>query len=353
MAKKLTAKPPTLSDVARRAGVSVPTASRVLNGGVRGVESGSTELRQRVQAAARALGYAANPAAQTIKGGRGKTLALLVGDIEDQGSATMIAGVMHAAERRGLSVAVRTTGDDGEREQRILVALRGERHLGVILATSRSVDPVREAALGRELDLLQEQGARVVLIGDSGLGFPRVTVNTSEAASALAAGLFDAGGRRFAILAGPADQITSRDRVDGFLTGLRLRGIDHDEVEVVHSAFSRDGGYDGFGRLGTAVSKLDVVAAMSDAMAVGAMVRAREAGLQVPSQIEISGFDHAPMISDLLPFFSTVEVPLRAFGEAAVSLVVDSGAETVDTVTLRAEPLICGQRLLSGRPASD
>ena len=114
-------RPPTLTDVARLAGVSVPTASRVLNGGVRGKESGSPELRRRVQDAARALGYSVNPAAQATKGGRARTVALLVSDIEDFGAATMIAGVMHAAfGESALSLAL----DDSDPEANTHIALR-------------------------------------------------------------------------------------------------------------------------------------------------------------------------------------------------------------------------------------
>lgn len=347
MPKRADARPPTLTDVARLAGVSVPTASRVLNGGVRGDASGTAELRERVRSAARSLGYAPNPAAQTIKGGRSKTIALLVGDIEDQGSATMIAGVMHAAERRGVSVAVRATADDARRERRILEALRGERHRGVIVATSRTVDTAREAAIGRELGVLSEQGARIVVIGNSTLGFPHVTIDNAAAAAALAGALADEGARRFAILAGPAEQVTSRDRVAGFLAGLQRHGIPADDIRVVHEAFSRDGGYAGFGELGEGARELEVVAAMSDAMAVGAMVRARELGIPVPDRLQITGFDHVPMISDLLPDFSTVEVPLEAFGEAAVSLVLDGTENKVDAVTLKAQPLLRGRRIAS------
>ena len=345
MPKRADTRPPTLTDVARLAGVSVPTASRVLNGGVRGDASGTAELRERVRSAARTLGYAPNPAAQTIKGGRSKTIALLVGDIEDQGSATIIAGVMHAAERRGLSVAVRATADDARRERRILEAFRGERHRGVIVATGRTVDAAREAAIGRELGVLSEQGARVVVIGDSTLGFPHVTIDTAAAAAALAGALADDGARSFAILAGPEEQITSRDRVAGFLAGLESRGIPADGVRVVHEEFSRNGGYAAFGELGEGASRLDVVAAMSDAMAVGAMVRARELGIPVPGPLQITGFDRVPMISDLLPEFSTVEVPLEAFGEAAVSLVLDGTESKVDAVTLKAGPFLRGRRI--------
>lgn len=345
MSERAHAKPPTLTDVAQLAGVSVPTASRVLNGGVRGEASGTEELRQRVRTAAISLGYAPNPAAQTIKGGRSKTVALLVGDMEDQGSATMIAGVMHAAERRGVSVAVRATADDARREHLILEALRGERHRGVIVATSRTVDKAREAAVGKDLKVLADHGARVVIIGNSSLGFPQVTIDNVAASSALAKSLASTGARRFAILAGPDDQITSRDRVAGFLKGLSQHGIAEQEVRVIHEAFSRDGGYSGFAQLGAQARDLDVVAAMSDAMAVGAMVRARELSIAVPEQLEISGFDHVPMISDLLPRFSTVEVPLEAFGESAISLILDTSDTKVDAVTLKAQPMVHGRRI--------
>ena len=259
LSKRALVKPPTLTDVARLAGVSVPTASRVLNGGVRGDTSGTSELRERVRSAARRLGYAPNPAAQTIKGGRSKTIALLVGDIEDQGSATIIAGVMHAAERRGVSVAVRATADDARRERSILEALRGERHRGVIVATSRTVDAPREAAIAEDLGILAEQGARIVVIGNSTLGFPHVTIDNAAAAAALARGLVDQGARRFAILGGPENQITSRDRVAGFLEGLRARGISPHTVPVLHQPFSRDGGHAGFLALGDAVAGLEGV----------------------------------------------------------------------------------------------
>jgi LacI family transcriptional regulator len=84
---------------------------------------------------------------------------------------------------------------------------------------------------------------------------------------------------------------------------------------------------------------------MSDAMAVGAMVRARELSISVPDELEISGFDHVPMISDLLPRFSTVEVPLEAFGEAAISLILDTPENKVDAITLKAQTMVHGERL--------
>ncbi|MDR6144060.1 LacI family transcriptional regulator [Microbacterium foliorum] len=337
-------KPPTLADVARLAGVSVPTASRALNPGVRGKNSGSPELRRRVVDAARALGYAVNPAAQTTKGGRARTVALLVSDIEDFGSATMISGVMHAAEKRGVSVAVRTTLDDPLRELELLTVLRGERHRAVVIATARTTDMRREQALEAQLRTLDDHGTRVVIVGDSGLDFPAVTVDNHEAGRLLAGALARSGKRRFAILAAPSIEITSRDRAQGFLEGLAEHDIAVPESDVIHHAFSRDGGYAAIDQLGDRVGQLDVIAAMSDAMAVGAIARLRELGLESPRDVEVTGFDHVPMLGDVLPRFSTVEVPLEAFGEAALSLALDDERpRSGSRIALRATPIVHGE----------
>ncbi|WP_199043222.1 LacI family DNA-binding transcriptional regulator [Glycomyces salinus] len=345
MTEQSPTRPATLADVAKLAGVSVPTASRVLNGGVRGA-GGREEMRKRVEDAAVRLGYAASSAAQAIKGGRAKTIGLLVSDIEDFGSATMIAGMMRAAEARGLSVAVRATGDDADREADLLTRFRGERHRAIILATSRTTDTERESALGEQLEVLRDQGARIVLVGDSELDYPQVTVDNRAAAATLARELARAGHRRFAVVSGPEEQITSRDRVEGFLNGLLENGVAVDPAAVVRTGFNRDGGYAAVDALEDRLGGLDVIAAMSDAMAVGAIARLRERGLEVPRDIEVTGFDHVPMLGDVLPDFSTVEVPLREFGEAALRVAFDEPeAGGGRKVTLAASLIVHGARV--------
>jgi LacI family transcriptional regulator len=294
--------------------------------------------------AARALGYSVNPAAQATKGGRARTVALLVSDIEDFGSATMISGVMHAAEKRGISVAVRTTLDDPLRELELLATLRGERHRAVVIATARTTDERRERALEAQLRLLDEHGTRVVIVGDSALDFPAVTVNNHEAGRLLADALARSGMRRFAILSGPPIEITSRDRVQGFLAGLAAHGITVPESDVIDQAFSRDGGYAAINELAGPITEFDVIAAMSDAMAVGAIARLRELGVESPTNVEVTGFDHVPMLGDVLPGFSTVEVPLEAFGEAALALALDEKRpDASDRIALRATPIVHGK----------
>ncbi|MCS5716445.1 LacI family transcriptional regulator [Herbiconiux sp. CPCC 205716] len=325
--------------MAEAAGVSLITASRILNPGVRGTRSGSQERRRKVQDAAQALGYTVNPAAQTIAVGAARTIALIVTDIRDFGSATIMAGVMAAAESRGMSVAVRTTHDDPVRELEIVRALRGERHRGVIIATSRTTDEPRESRFRQELSSLEDSGARVVVIGDSTLPFARVTVDTESAAAELATQLALTH-HRIAILAGPEGEVTSLERVTGFEAGLAAAGLS--PIAVMHGEFSRDGGYAAVYDLQARLADVDLVAAMSDAMAVGAIVALNEIGFRVPDEMTVSGFDNVPLLADLLPGFSTVAMPLEQFGEACLDRILEDASDrrNNETVRLRADVIV-------------
>jgi LacI family transcriptional regulator len=97
--------------------------------------------------------------------------------------------------------------------------------------------------------------------------------------------------------------------------------------------------------LGKHIHDLDVIAAGSDAMAVGVIARLRELGISSPGDIEVSGFDHVPMLSDVLPGFSTVEVPLEAFGEAALHLAVDEDGAASSGISLPASLIVHGVRV--------
>lgn len=334
------ARSATLSDVARLAGVSLPTASRVLNPGVRGAESGTPELRERVREAARRLGYVVNSAAQATAAGASRSITLIVSDLDDFGAATMISGVMHAAESQGLSVSVRATRDDAEREIEIVSALRGGRHRGVIFAASRSSDFAREARMVEALRALEAVGTRVAVIGRSELPFPSVVIDNRAVAASFAETLCAGVTGRVVVVAGPADQITSRDRLAGFLEGAARAGVQIATDDVLHAEFSRDGGFVAAAEIAERMPSVSLVAAMSDAMAVGLIAGLRAHG--VPRDgFEISGFDNVPMIGDLVPDFSTVEVPLEKFGEAAVGVLLEE-QPAVREIVLDAFPIVRG-----------
>ena len=315
---------PTLYDVAREAGVSLATASRVLNGSARTV---ADEYRARVLAAATTVGYQANFSAQAMARGTSRFAALLVSDIADPFFSTIAAGVSRAAEREGLVVTMSVTDRDPERELELLRELRGLRPRLVVLVGSRFTDEPQREQLVAELAGFESGGARVVLIGQHELPFTSLGVDNVTGAralaTALATSLVESGRREFAVLAGPADLVTARDRLAGFRDGLAEAGIRIDESRIVHDAFTRDGGHRAMTALLTAEPEAELtVFAVNDVMAVGALTALREAGVDVPGRIAVAGFDDIDAARDTSPALTTVHIDLGELGERAVALAL-------------------------------
>jgi len=131
------------------------------------------------------------------------------------------------------------------------------------------------------------------------------------------------GHRRFAVLAGPADLLTARDRLTGFLDGLAGWSVRVDPRLIIHGAFTRDGGYEAMSTvLAMGGPQLDCVFAVNDVMAVGALARLRAAGVSVPGDIGLAGFDDISTLRDVYPPLTTVRLPLATMGEMAARLVL-------------------------------
>ncbi len=320
----------TLYDVARAAGVSLATASRSLNGSARKVNE---EYRQRVLAAAEQLGYTPNTSAQAVARGTSATVALLVSDIADPYFSAIAAGVIRAAEAKGLNVTMAVTERDAAREVELVRILRGQRPRIIVLAGSRFADESDEA-LRDELQGFAASGGRVVLISSHGLPFDTVAIDNTGGASALATALVGLGYRGFALLAGPADLVTARDRAAAFTAALPTA-----PVAVVHGAFSRDAGYEGMLELiDRGLDDVDLVFAVNDVMAIGALAALRDRGIEVPGRVAVAGYDDISTARDVTPALSTVRVDLEAAGAAAVELALgDGGSAAVGAeVVLRA-----------------
>jgi LacI family transcriptional regulator len=148
-------------------------------------------------------------------------------------------------------------------------------------------------------------------------------------AAALADALVALGHRRFAVLAGPRDLLTARDRVAGFREGLQTWSVDLDPGCVVEGAFTRDGGYEAMSAvLAAGNDRPDCVFAVNDVMAVGALARLRAEGISVPADIAVAGFDDIPTLRDVYPPLTTVRLPLKQMGEMAASLVLSEARLT-------------------------
>ena len=319
--------PPTLLDVAREAGVSLATASRVLNGSERIV---AASYRERVEAAADRIGYRANVSAQTMARGTSRTAALLVSDIADPFFSSIAAGVAEAAEAAGLLVTMAVTGRDAERELDLVRTLRGLRPQVVVLVGSRPIDEHGREELVRELQGVRAAGGRVVVIGQHELPFPTVRVDDGAGAAALAVSLAELGHRGFAALGGPERLGAARERLEGFRAGLAAAGVALDPARVYHGAFTRDGGYQAASQmLRDGLTGLDALFAVNDVMAIGALSALREAGVAVPDRLAVAGFDDIPTARDTAPELTTVRIPLESLGQHAIELALTGDSTTL------------------------
>ncbi|MEU7740611.1 LacI family DNA-binding transcriptional regulator [Nonomuraea sp. NPDC049158] len=317
--------PATLHDVAREAGVSIATASRALNGSTRNVR---TENVSRVLAAAAKLDYEPHLSAQAIAKGSTRTAALVVGDVADPYFSAIAAGVSRAAEAAGLIVTMAVADRSPDRELEIVRTLRGQRPRVIIIAGSRVDGAGTREALVEELEQYRTAGGRVVLISQRDLPFATVTIDNRGGARRLARALAGVGYRRFAVIHAPDRVRTSRDRVDGFTEGLRESGIALDGRFLLETEFTRGGGYAAANELaGRGLEGIEVVFAVNDVMAIGAMTAFRDAGLVPGADIAVAGFDDIGSAVDVVPALTSVAVPLEEAGASAMRLALAEGAE--------------------------
>ncbi|CAM4024549.1 LacI family DNA-binding transcriptional regulator [Nocardiopsis rhodophaea] len=321
----------TLEQVARHAGVSLATASRVLNGSTRQV---GRKLAERVSASAKELGYLANPSAQTLARNTSCLVGLVVHDIADPYFSSIAAGVTRVAEDAGLVVVLGTTGRVPEREVTLMATLRAHRARAVVLIGSRTTDPAALVRLGDEISAMVTQGGSVTCVTQEGLPAPTVAPDNRGGAAELARHLIAQGHRRFAVLAGPTELRTASDRLDGFRSTLADAGIALDPGNVVHGGFTRDGGYQSARRLLGAGTDATCLFAVNDVMATGAMAAVRDAGLRVPADLSVAGFDDIPALRDLTPGLTTVRLPLEWMGQEAARLALGEGKGTDEPATV-------------------
>ncbi|HWI30458.1 MAG TPA: LacI family DNA-binding transcriptional regulator [Microbacterium sp.] len=329
----------TLHDVAREAGVSLATASRVLNGSVRKV---AESYRERVEEAAARLGYTANLSAQATARGTSAIIALLVADIADPYFGQLAAGVVRGADEAGLVVTIAITERDAEREARLVRALRGQRPQGLILAASRNEDE-DGAGVRAELDAFAAMGGRVVALGPGGGDVRAVAVDNVGGARALGSALTELGYREALILGARTGVRTSDDRIAGFTDGF-AKG-DGRVALTLRGGFTREAGYSLMSEaLGRGVERGTVVFGVSDVVAIGALSAIRDAGREPGTDIAVCGFDDIPTSRDVRPALTTVHVPLEDLGYRALRAAID------DEWTGDAEPLPLDVLLRSSTP---
>jgi LacI family transcriptional regulator len=301
----------SITEVARLAGVSIATASRVVSSSGYPV---SAETRARVLDAARTLDYVPNALARGLLKSQIPVVAVIVHDITDPYFAEVVRGVEDAASRAGYLVITCSSERDPERETSYVRLLRSMRAAGVIFAASGLDDPESNEEIAKHLAAMRADGAAVVHLSPHALGAADVGVDNEAGTAEMIAALADLGHREIAFLAGPSSLFVARARLAGYRRGLDDAGIAFDERLVIHTTFDRDGGALGVDTLIDGPARFSAIQCANDPLAIGALARLAELGIDVPGQVSVAGFDDVPIAAITSPSLSTVRLPLREMG---------------------------------------
>jgi len=301
----------SITEVARRAGVSPATASRVVSEADYPV---SAAARARVLQAARELDYVPNALARGLLKSRVPVVAVMVHDITDPYFSEVVRGVEDAASASGFLVITCSSERDADREASYVRLLRSMRAAAVVFAGSGLDDPESNVEIERHLAAMAADGAAVVHLSPHAGGEPEVGVDNTAGIAAMVGALVALGHRRIAFLAGPGGLFVAQERLAGYRRGLAEAGLVFDESLAVATTFDSDGGALGIDILLGAGVPFTAICCANDLLALGALRRLAELGFAVPGDISVAGFDDISTAALTAPSLSTVRLPLRELG---------------------------------------
>ena len=306
----------TMRDVAKLAGVSTATVSHVLNK-TRKVEPDTSE---RVRTAISQLGYEVDGVAQSLRVRATSTFALIIPDLTNPFFPELATAVQQNAARAGYDVAIFSVdaphGAAQDLFEHYLRAIRRKRYDVVIFAETLLMDPVARAQL-------MATGTPVVLIG--GVPHPqadRVYIDDYRAARDLMRYLIERGHSTIAHIRGAGGMPSALDRQRAYRDSLLEAGLPIVPELEVEGTFLRDGGYVGMQRLLACSPRPSAVFAANDMTAVGALLACVDAGINVPGDVAIAGFDDIALAIDLRPALTTIYHGQREIGAEAVRLAL-------------------------------
>src|SRR5512141_1710850 len=303
----------TIRDVARLAGVSTTTVSRVINDS----RAVSPERRQRVQRAIAELGYVPNAVARHLRSKRTRTIALVLSDITNPFFTTIARGVQDVAGPRGYAVTFANTDESQSQERAFLETLVQRQVDGVLLVPAgNSPQPYR---------LLRSQKIPVVLLDRrvSVRQLDEVRCDSEAGAYALVRHLLELGHRRIAVITGRRDISTATDRVAGYERALAWAGVPLDRALIRYHSFSLEGGYRMIRDILAIDPRPTAVFATNNFIAFGALRALREANLDVPDDISLATFDDLPEEWHDDPFLTVLAQPAYELGRQAAELLFE------------------------------
>ncbi|MBW8485645.1 LacI family DNA-binding transcriptional regulator [Actinomadura parmotrematis] len=327
----------SVKDVARAAGVSVATVSRVLNDSA----AVSAPARARVLAAVADLGYRPNAVARSLRTDATRTIGLVIGDILNPFFTELARAVEDEARAAGYSVVIGNADERPDRQDHYVATLLEQRVDGLLLCPTAEITPlVRD---------MVERGAPLVFLDRTlpGLDVPSARVDGTAAVHDLVAHLHGLGHRRLAFVSGPATLSTGRERTAAFTAALAAHGLRVRPEYLAAGDFQAASGRAATARLLALPEPPEVIVAGDNLMALGALDEIRARGLAVPGDVGLAAYDDVPWFAHLSPPVTAVAQPVQDLGRRAVRALADRMAgRPVEQVVLAARLVVrrsCGE----------
>lgn len=293
----------TIRDVAREAKVSIASVSRAMNGHA----SVTPQTRERVRAVADRLGYVPHAGARSLSLSRTHVIGVVLPDLHGEFFSELVRGMDRATTERGYQMLFSTAHADPELARQAIRSMHGRVDGLILMAPQLASDQLAGLMVGAT--------PTVLLNSPAAEGCDALRVDNGAGAAAMARHLLEAGRRRIVHISGPAGNIDGRERRDAFAATLRAEAPDA-LVRVIEGDFQEESGVRAVERLLAEGVRFDAVFAANDGMALGALSTLKAAGLRVPQDVALAGFDDVPLARFL--GLTTLRVPLNELGGGAV-----------------------------------
>jgi DNA-binding LacI/PurR family transcriptional regulator len=312
---------PTIRDVAREAGVSHQTVSRVINGSADVLP----ETRARVEAAIEALGFRPSAIARSMAQGRTNTLACIAPNLTDYTLASVIEGAELEARKNGYFL-LSSSANDAEAFGALVDELVGHRRVDGLIVINPYIDERYLAVPGDFPVVFVGAQSRDKLICS-------VSLDDEKAAYDATNHLISLGHRQIATVTGPMEEDCCRDRSNGYMRALKEANLPVDLGMIIEGDWSATSGQDALLSLAEQGRLPSAIFAQNDRMALGILHTARDMGLRVPDQLAVIGVDDMPLASYFDPPLTTMHQDMPRIGQEATRMLVKSIDKSIDQCT--------------------